>query len=77
MGEEGTDNERKGKKGQGEREAVKGKGGRERAERKRRPKSELNNMPKLTQKKERRGRGEEGKGESRKEGEKGKREANQ
>ena len=55
--EEGTDNERKGKKGQGGREEAKGKGGRERAERKRRPKSELNNMPKLTQKKERREKG--------------------
>ena len=58
--EEGTGNERQGKKGQGGREEAKGKGGRERAERNRRPKSELNNMPKLTPKKGRRRREERG-----------------
>ena len=54
--EEGTGNERQGKKGQGGRKEAKGKGGRERTERNRRPKSELSNMPKLTPKKGRRRR---------------------
>ena len=59
--EEGTGNERRGKKGQGGRKEAKGKGGRERAERNRRPKSELNNMPKLTPKKGEEGKEERGK----------------